>query len=54
MRDLHELEALAIDSWPGSDPPLSEHSCGEGGDAIRLLMRARGLDFATAVRELAA
>lgn len=26
--------------------------CGEGGDAIALLMRARGLDFVAAVREL--
>jgi DNA primase len=28
--------------------------CSEGGDSIRLLMRARGLDFPAAVRELAA
>lgn len=28
--------------------------CGEGGDPIRLYMRARGLAFAAAVRELAA
>jgi hypothetical protein len=28
--------------------------CGEGGDAIALYMRARRLDFASAVRELAA
>ncbi len=30
------------------------HPCGEGGDAIQLYMRARRIDFAEAVRELAA
>jgi len=30
------------------------HPCGEGGDAIKLYMRARRIEFAVAVRELAA
>ena len=30
------------------------HPCGEGGDAIKLYMRARRIEFAEAVRELAA
>ena len=46
-----------------TDPSLRIHEdgrrwycdpSGEGGDAIKLFMRARGLDFAQAIRELAA
>ena len=58
-RELHVRCPLHEDS----EPSLRIHRngrwwycdpCGEGGDAIRLYMRGRQLDFITAVRELAA
>ena len=57
-RELHVRCPLHEDT----DPSLRIHAdgrrwycdpCGEGGDAIRLLMRARGLDFPAAARDLA-
>ena len=58
-RELHVRCPLHDDADPSCavDPDAGVwfcFPCGEGGDAIKLLMRARHLDFADAVREMAA